>query len=404
MKIAIIQPSAELGGLEISLDNWLKDLAPSEFDRLVILPHHGPIAATYQRSGIRTIYLPMMQLRTIRSPKYQLRYLLAYLPTVLRLARVLKGENIDVVHTNSLFCLYGFLAAALVRRPHVWHIHEIPDQPLWLVRMLTTFVQMTSARVVVISPAVLEIFLRRGSSHPKVVQITEGIDVTRFNPDVSGLEVRRELGIAREATLIGWAARLDPWKGCEVFLRAAAAIAPEDPLAHFLVAGGELAGYEQYASGLKVLARQLAIDSRVTFTGWRYHWEDMPRVMASLDILVHTPISPEPLGMVLLEAMACAKPVVAANAGGPASIVLEGITGRLFAPGSITECAAAIRELSAMGARRAQLGQAGRRRVVKDYNSRIYANNMASMYRGLAKSPHRMEESPSGATDSSAPP
>jgi len=68
------------------------------------------------------------------------------------------------------------------------------------------------------------------------------------------------------------------------------------------------------------------------FLGWRYQLDDIPEVMAALTVLCHTPLRPEPFGLVLIEAMAVGCPVVAPRAGGPADIVLDGTTGYLVPP------------------------------------------------------------------------
>jgi glycosyltransferase involved in cell wall biosynthesis len=338
--------------------------------------------------GIEVAFIPMRQLRTVRSLGYQLRYVLAFWPTVLRLARLLRRERADLVHSNSLFCLYGGWAAKVARVPHVWHIHEIPDQPPPLVALLTRMTEILSAKVVVITAAVAAIFRPTSRASGKVVQITEGIDVKRFNPGVDGSAIRAELGGAVGAPLVGWVARLDPWKGCDVFIGAAAIVHQARGDIRFAVCGGELAGYEVHAAGLRKLASDLDLDEVLQFAGWRYDWNKMPQVMAAIDVLVHTPVHAEPLGLVVLEAMATARPVIASAGGGLLEIITDGIDGVLVPMGDCEATAAAIlRVLDDPRATRV-MATAARRTVEMRYNADDYAERLQDLYSKLSGGLH----------------
>jgi type III pantothenate kinase len=109
----------------------------------------------------------------------------------------------------------------------------------------------------------------------------------------------------------------------------------------------------------------------------------MPEVMAAIDVLVHTPVRLEPLGMVVLEAMAAAKPVVAPAAGGPLQTVDPGITGLLVPPGDHRATAHAIKRILDNTELACSMGQAGRERVQSRFNARTYAANIANVYREI---------------------
>jgi glycosyltransferase involved in cell wall biosynthesis len=387
LTLGIIQPSSERGGIEIGLLNWGRHLDPAEFRRIVYLPKDGPIIPHYEAAGIETRIVPMRQLRTSASALYQAGYLAAFLPTVVRLARVMARDRVDIVHSNSLYSLYGSLAAWLIGRPMVWHVHEVPDQAPVLVIALTEWVARSATRVVTISPAVTRVFRPRWAQQGRVQEVTEGIDLDRFKPPGGRARLRRELGLTEGQVLVTWAARLDPWKGAEVFIRAAAEVSGSNPDVRFLMCGGELPGYPEYASTIRSLAAESGLADRLTLAGWRYSWMDMPGVMAATDIFVHTPVATEPLGMVILEAMALCRPVVAPSAGGPATIVVDGETGVLVPPGDVSAFAAAIQQLAANPQLRAGMGRAGRKRVEALYDSRGYGERMADLYRGLLAGP-----------------
>jgi glycosyltransferase involved in cell wall biosynthesis len=220
-----------------------------------------------------------------------------------------------------------------------------------------------------------------------VYTIPDGIDLERFNPRVSGTRIRRELGVTDSERLVGFVARLDPWKGADVFVRAAAEVSRARKNTKFLVCGGELPGYEPYAKDLRQLAQDLGIEDRVLFTEWKYRLDDIPEVMAALEVLVHTSIRPEPFGLVLVEAMATSKPVVAADDGGVREVVEPGATALLARPGDHQGVAAAVLEILSDPARAAAMGKAGRARAERLFEVGAYVRRVEAVYEELLTKP-----------------
>ncbi len=119
------------------------------------------------------------------------------------------------------------------------------------------------------------------------------------------------------------------------------------------------------------MARELGLADRVSFRGFA---EDVHAELARLDVLVHASTVPEPLGQVVLEGMAAGLPVVAADAGGPAEIIDDGVDGLLYPPGDEAALAERLRRLaddrelrvtprSGRGGRRATVRAGDRRRA-----------------------------------------
>ena len=225
-------------------------------------------------------------------------------------------------------------AAAAAGRPCVWWQQDFPD------RSPAELFRGPVAAVVCSSEAVLA-EQRAAAPELRAVKIPLGIALEEVTARRgAGEQVRASLGVG-DAPLIGTAGRLSPDKRQDVFLRAAALIARERPGARFVVLGGEILGTEEaYAEGLPALAASLGIAERVTFAGAQadaYAWID------ALDVLVH-PAEREPFGLVILEALALGKRVVAADAAGPAEILTAGGRGALVAPRDPPALAAAVVE------------------------------------------------------------
>jgi glycosyltransferase involved in cell wall biosynthesis len=198
----------------------------------------------------------------------------------------------------------------------------------------------------------------------------------------SPADVRGEAGWAADSVVVGLFARLVAWKGAEVFLGAAARVADAHPRARFLIAGGTLYGEEpDFPGRLRRLARELGMAERVHFTG---HREDVLAVMHGCDVICHCSLEPEPFGMVVIEAMAIGKPVLASRAGGPEEIVEHGRSGILVDPGDEQALAGEIAALLADPARRRALGDAGRDRARRAFSSEVTGERLAGLYRGVA--------------------
>lgn len=379
--IVYVQATSEVGGSDVALYRLVTHLDRGSYRPVVLLPREGPLSSRLRDEGITVAVLPMVQLRPLRSIQYQARFVWHFWPTVIRLAALLGRENAALVHSNTLYAPYGAWAALVRRIPHVWHIREIPDLPPFALSAIARLVTALSARVV---PMTREVARRvRFPDSAKVVPIPDGIDLDVFNPQRSGARIRAELGVPPEAPLVGFVGRLDPWKGVDTFLRAAAGIARSRPDARFLVCGGALDGHEPHADALRRLALELGLHDRVAFTGWHYRLDDIPEVMAALDVLVHSSVRPEPFGLVLVEAMATAKPVVAAAAGGPLEIVEDGVTGRLVRPGDYGAVAKAVLEFLRDPAAARAAGRAGRARAERLFDVRTYAARMEGLYRDV---------------------
>jgi glycosyltransferase involved in cell wall biosynthesis len=150
-----------------------------------------------------------------------------------------------------------------------------------------------------------------------------------------------------------------------------------------VVVGGpiyETDGHAGYAEGLHRRTGALGLADRVTFLGAR---TDVPEILASLDVLVHCPTAPEPLGRVLAEAMAVGRPVVAARSGGIPEVVEEGVTGFLVEPGDVAGFASAVVRLLEDPALRERLGSSGRRRAEARFGVEAHVSAVLDAYRAV---------------------
>jgi glycosyltransferase involved in cell wall biosynthesis len=379
-RILYVQPNSEVGGSDLCLVRLFRALDQSRFKPFVVLPHDGPMVSLYKKAGATVLFSPMMQLRTLPSPTYQARYLASFWSSVGKLKRLIKEHQIDLVHTNSLFCLYGAWAARAARCRHVWHIREIPPAIPVARWVYAKMVLRLSDLIIPMTQSCGHGLFGKRLDNPKFQFLHDAIDLQEFGPHISGQRIRSELQIPDGTLLVGFVARLDPWKGLNVFIEAAAIVSKQFPQAKFIIAGGAPAGFEQHERQMNQLCQRLGLTDRVLFLGFKYRILDIPEVMSALDVFCHTSIRPEPFGLVLIEAMACARPVVAAAAGGPLEIVIDGETGFLTAPGSAEAHAKAVCRLLADPNRAIAMGAAGRRRAESHFSLEQFGEKINAIY------------------------
>jgi len=381
--VLYLQATSEIGGSDISLLRIVESLDHRDFEPHVVLPANGPLVARLVERGSRVLVVPeMLKLTTRGGASYVLRYCLNYPRAVTKLAGIIRRERIDLVHTNSLHNTYGWAAARLSRRPHVWHVREIVFQSALARALEVRLAKWGSDRIVVTSDAVGRAFRNDRGEYPvRVRRIANGVDIRVYHPNNDGARIRKELGLLSSVPLVGLVCRLDRWKGVGTFLEAAAIARRHCPQIRYVVAGGEIEGHERYSEELRAQAAGLGVEDVVTFTGWRYGPDEMPAVHAALDVLVLASSQPEPFGLVLLEAMATGKPVVATAAGGPSEIVADGQTGILVPPSDPERMAAAIVSLVREPERARELGRAGRRRVEERYSQSAGVRAIEALYR-----------------------
>lgn len=284
---------------------------------------------------------------------------LSALPRALTLARQI---NPDVVYSSQQLwdCQAATYLARKLGRPQVIHLHYVIGP--WLHPPVLDRLR-TCDHVLAISEFIREEALRHGVA-PANVTVLRNTVPTSSPPEPGVREaVRRELGIASDALLLGIIARLDPDKGQSDTLRAFALAARAHPAARLLLAGSETPWHPGYGERLKKEAAELGIAGQTHFLGQR---ADVPRLMAALDIFVH-PSRHEPFGLALAEASAAGLPVIAYAEGGTGEVVQDEVTGLLAAPGDWQALARSAQRLIDDPTRARALGRAGRERIARNF-------------------------------------
>jgi len=167
---------------------------------------------------------------------------------------------------------------------------------------------------------------------------------------------------------------LERIKGCELFIRAAARLAGDDPTMRFTIAG---TGSRE--SAIRRLANALGVADRVEFLGYV---ESVPPVLAGLDVLVVPSLS-EASSLIAMEALALGVPVIASDVGGLPEVVTHGENGLLVPPGDVEAIASAVTRVVSDREWARALGDAGARRVEERFTVEQMVRGYLGLYRGL---------------------
>jgi len=301
-----------------------------------------------------------------------------------KLYSLMRRERPHVVHTHTAKAgLLGRVAAWLAGVPvivHTFHGHvlhgyygPVKNQLLrWVERLLA----LTADRLVTVSEQVKNDLVGYGIAKAEKISVVPlGFDLEPFlTADKFRGKFKQEITLSQEHKLIGIVGRIFPIKNHGLFLDAAACIARQDPLARFVVVGDGV-----LRQTLENKARDLAIDDRVMFTGWR---RDLPRICADLNVLVvssdneGTPVS-------AIEAMAAGCPVVATRVGGLPDLIDDGRTGRLVPPRDADALASAVLSLLRSSPAARKMGNNAREFVRQRFAVRRLFADMDHLYTEL---------------------
>jgi glycosyltransferase involved in cell wall biosynthesis len=339
MKILFLDQSGKPGGAELCL----LDIARKYRDRcLVCLFSDGDF-----RTMLETNQIPVKVLATpleIRKDSSILAGLLSTghsIPLSIEVARL--SRQYDLIYTNTPKALaIGALASVLSRRPLVYHLHDILSTEHFSPtnqRIAVTLANRCAAVVIANSQASQSAFIAAGGQVKPIEVVYNGFNPSRYQAAMSQRQpIRQEFGFTAQEFVVGHFSRLAPWKGQHLLIEA---LTHCPPSVSAILVGDALFGEADYVRQLKQQVKDLNLEHRVRFLGFR---SDVADLMAACDLVAHTSTAPEPFGRVIVEAMLCGTPVVAAAAGGAVELVEDGVTGWLVPPGDPLKLATIVQQ------------------------------------------------------------
>ena len=294
---------------------------------------------------------------------------------------VQRARKYDLIYANTQKALVvGAVASFLARRPLVYHLHDIlslehfsKTNLLVAVSLINRFASLVIAN----SQASQRAFLEAGGKSDLVRVVYNGFAAKNY--EVDELEVRnlREHLRLEGKFVIGHFSRLSPWKGQHILIDALSQC-PQDVVV--ILVGDALFGEQEYVKDLHQKVAGLGLENRVNFLGFR---ADIPQLMTMCDLITHTSIAAEPFGRVIVEAMLCGKPVIAAEAGGAMELVEDGINGFLVTPGEPQKLAQVIHNCRQESVKTANIANNARISASERFDVRIINQQIQELLKSI---------------------
>ena len=350
------------------LATWLPTIRSRSFRRVV----------NYRTKDRLTAPLPGAPLRWAARKLFALLDLIAIAWNARRIERLVRQEGIALVHLNNGFVPYeALLAAQRAGVPCVVHLRDFLHEP--------SVVSLPAARavdrVLAVSAAVADGLDSTSITRERRVVVHDPVDADAIEGGASARSrIRAGWGLGDDAVAVGIFGRVIPWKGQLEFVQAMSRVMEHRSTVYAIVVGDQSDGARSYFERVRAHIASSRSADRFILAGYQ---SDVEGYYAAMDVVVHASVTPEPFGMVVPEAMAAGKAVVAMDAGGPREVVQHGVHGLLVPPGDIDALAEAIGTLADDARLRAAMGTTGRRSARERFSIDASAARIRAVYREI---------------------
>jgi glycosyltransferase involved in cell wall biosynthesis len=364
IKVVHLVEELTIGGLEKILTTIVLNLNKKEYNVSVwCLREGGFFADKLVKEGID---VKILHIFTSRNPL-----------SIFKLYRLLKSHKFDIIHTHAYSAgTIGRISAFLAGVPVIIsHNHSVYDYYNKYYHFVEWLLSLITHRVICIS-AVVNRFANETQriNARKLITILNGIDDVCAVTEKRSSDLKKELGIPINHSVIGTIAHLEEHKGHKYLLEAASLLLVSRKDISFLIVGeGTLKGK------LKKLCVGLKVEKNVIFAG---ELSDIPEILSLTDIFV-LPSLREGLGLAILEAMVCGKPVIATNVGGIPEIVKNRVSGILVSPRDPEALFRAIDELLNNREMLETMGRNGKKMCSERFNSKTMLGKIEDLYDSL---------------------
>lgn len=305
-----------------------------------------------------------------------------------RLKKIIKDFKPDIIHLQDHFSITAAIVKANkhTRIPIIGTNHFMPENVTVLFNseklkvkiakyMWSRFSTVYNQLQLVTTPSETGAELIRPKLEVKVMSISSGIDLNKFNPVGNTISVRKKYNLPQIPILL-YVGRVDPEKNIEEVIRAVA-LAVKKVDFNFVVVGKG-----KSKAGLEILAQELGIAEKVIFTGFISE-EDLPFIYKLSSCFIIASIA-ELLSLVTLQAMASGLPIIAANAGALSELVNDGVNGFLFESGDIDTIAQCICTVITKDELNKSMGKKNLEYILKHDINRI-ADSFENLYKSYQK-------------------
>jgi glycosyltransferase involved in cell wall biosynthesis len=342
-----------------------------EFAFSVACPNNGPYFGKFKELDVPVFKVSF----TAFSPR-----------SFFQLRRRMQRDGIELVHVHGRKAgFYGRLACLFAGTPVVYSFHGLHYQKHGaLLRTLSVGVERALSkrtdRFINVSNSERQACLALGLlNRDRSLVVNNGIDWQSFDGlTVDVRQVKVDLGFDPNDVVVGHIAKFDVQKAQDDLAAAIPFVLAKYPTAKFLFVGDGTMRPQ-----IEDQVARLGVDRQVVFTGYR---DDVASLLKAIDV-VALPSRWEGLSLVLLEAMACRKPIVASRVTGNVDVVVDGVTGLLVPSGAPRALADKIVLLLQDAQLCDELGRHGRERVEQEFSLARMVAHIRSVYQDLLDQP-----------------
>lgn len=379
--ILIINQSAELYGSDKALLELLENF-PANFNPIVVLHEKGPLTEKLNDLNIEIIETSVIKVkRGILNIKFLLHLPFEVFSSFRSIRNQLSGRKISLIHSNATSVFIGAFYSFFFRIPHIWHVHEIIEEPKRIAKIYPSIINFFSKKVIFNSKATENHFI---SILPKIKK--KGVLIyngqKREFPYLSVSEtisLRNKIcsSIEHDTILIALIGRISRLKGQKLLLNAFNKLTKNFNNVHLLYVGSTPKGQEFYLENLNEKITTLNLNQKITILPFT---ENIWPIYDSVDIVVVPSTEAESFGLVATEAMLSKKSVIASNFGGLKEIVINNETGFLFENKNETDLLKKLEILVQDQNLRNNMGEKGLKRVQESFSSEKYVKKVEELY------------------------
>lgn len=330
-----------MGGAQVVVDEILHRVDQTTTNVSVVCLGEGSWHERLRSEGFTVHVVPRTRWRDVGNVRR----------VVKELRTIIDAEAIDLVHASeNSSLLYATLAGRWARRPVVWHVFDPLSGATRRRKLSARLLSSLRPAWIIFGTAAAAPELPRPSSIPTST-VLPGVDVARCRSG-DGARARHALGIAADVPVIATFGRVEAAKGQVDFVRALRRVRERHPEVRGIICGREVD--PEYAQWVRYVCTKHGLTDVVSMTGFVSDVERLD-LLAAADVVVHA-AHREAFGLVIAEAMAAGKPVVACATTGPQSLIEDGVSGLLVPVEAVGALSAAVNGLLDDPAARSRMG------------------------------------------------
>lgn len=355
---------------------WMFRLAKHAADTghrsIAILPSRNGIARWYEGTEIITRYSRSVPVHR-GSLMELLRTGVAILGSTPPLLRLIRQEEVDVIHVNDIKYISGLLAGWLSHAKTVCHVRACFEHPQ-IRKWFAAIASVCADRIICVSKRTAELMFEQTGFDKNVLTVPDGVpSPERFDEIPDGSRFRQEHNISSDDMLVASVSKLVHNKGQDRLLDVADRLANE--AISFVIVGGPVEGHEQYA---RQIQRGGELRDNVRVVGFQ---EDIVEPLGAADVLSHLPRHEDPFPSVVLEGMLARLPVVGSESGGIPEQIVDSKTGYIVPKkGGTGFIAGRLRTLNDNIELRRTMGINGRQHALEHFSTDCYMNRIDELY------------------------